>query len=249
MRKRNSILLLACGAWASVPANAVTPSYPTWWLEQGVVDPADYPPPAEGDPDYDAWMADNYKVPNLGQAKTLARAAYLAMEAEETGSAGPAIQAMVNGFSTNPTDNYAAVNIGQIKALAKPFYDKMHAEYFEVILADGTILQSGYPWDADTPVDDNYALANLGQLKHVFSFDLSNWSPSPPVDEFEDLDGDLLDDSWEMDVWGTTAHDRYYDGDNEVGDGIFDYMDADPTDSSVGILLPTIVIPSDSQIF
>ncbi|MBC2595669.1 Ig-like domain-containing protein, partial [Ruficoccus amylovorans] len=118
-----------------------------------------------------------YAPANLGQAKHLAKAAYLEMESQETGSAGSEVASMVANFSTNPGINYAPLNLGQLKALAKPFYDVMHAaDGFIIVLSDGTSLSSGeYPWDPATPLSANYAPANLGQLKYVFSFSLEEW--------------------------------------------------------------------------
>lgn len=176
---------IAVSSLLAIPvALAVNPAYPQWWLTQGVVDPADYPPPATEDPAYEAWMADNYKVPNLGQAKSLAKAAYQQMVAETPELASSPLNTMISAFSTAPEDNYVALNVGQLKALAAPFYNQMHAEYFQVILSDGTIVAYGaYPWD-DAPTGENYSLATLGQLKYAFSFYLADWElfspPTPP---------------------------------------------------------------------
>ena len=147
-------------------------TYPQWWLDQNVVSSQ---PPAAPSAAYDEWMADNYAAANLGQAKNLAEQAMDAMNAAQAGSAGSAIASTVARFSTLPEDNYVPLTIGQLKALVAPFYDVMHAASFTVTLGDGTVLPIGsYPWTTDvTP--DNLAVANLGQLKHVFSFDLGDW--------------------------------------------------------------------------
>lgn len=198
MQSHISSTILLTGLLAATPLLAVDPVYPQWWLDQGVVDSGDFPPPAETDPEYDAWMAENYKVPNLGQAKSMARAAYLAMDSEDAGSTGSSISTMISAFSTDPEDNYVALNIGQLKALAAPFYDLMHAASYTVELADGSIISNGnYPWLPSTPISDNYAIANLGQLKHVFSFDLSNWGG----------DWDSVPDSWKQQIVDFDAND------------------------------------------
>ncbi|MBC2595671.1 hypothetical protein H5P28_15490, partial [Ruficoccus amylovorans] len=164
------LALLSLPAWADSGAA----SYPQWWLSRAVVDSQ---PPDPSDPAYPAWLDANYAPANLGQAKHLAKAAYLEMESQETGSAGSEVASMVANFSTNPGINYAPLNLGQLKALAKPFYDVMHAaDGFIIVLSDGTSLSSGeYPWDPATPLSANYAPANLGQLKYVFSFSLEEW--------------------------------------------------------------------------
>lgn len=172
---------------SAAPLTYAGPTYPDWWIDQGVVINDLQPPSAPGeagyDPaTYDAWMTANYAAANIGQAKNLARAAYLEMEAESVGSTGSLIPSMISGFSTAPEDNYPALNLGQLKAIAKPFYDRMHAEDFDVILGDGTVITSGYPWSSYTPKSENYTIANLGQVKHVFSFSLNNWAVfSPPT--------------------------------------------------------------------
>lgn len=178
-------------SFASVAYAGAT--YPQWWETQGVV--LEQPPPASGEPGYDSatydvWMEDNYAPANLGQAKHLAAAAFSTMEVGLAGSAGTGIADMVTGFSTAPEDNYVPLLIGQLKFLAEPFYNQMHTAGFTVTLSDGTVIADGnYPWAPSSPVADNYAPANLGQLKHIFSFDLTDWPPGG------DDDGDgLLDD-------------------------------------------------------
>ena len=170
-----SFCALAC---ISLTGLLIAQTYPQWWLDQGVV--LAQPPAAPSEPGYDfavydAWMTDNYAVANLGQAKNLAAAAFNAMDTLQNGSAAAVVENMVYGFSTAPEDNYVPLTIGQLKALSAPFYDVMHSRHFAVILSDGNTVAAGsYPWAKDVS-SDNFGVANLGQLKHVFSFDLSDW--------------------------------------------------------------------------
>ena len=204
-------------------------TYPQWWLDQNVVSSQ---PPAAPSAAYDKWMADNYAFANLGQAKHLAEQATNAMNAAQAGSAGSAIASTIAGFSTLPKDNYVPFTIGQLKALSAPFYDVMHAANFTVTLGDGTIIPNGsYPWTTDvTP--DNLAVANLGQLKHVFSFDLSDWGIAwedvpqawkqalinSPDAEFYDPEGDVtVANMLGTRPWGGGSDYKYWDFD---GDGI-----------------------------
>jgi hypothetical protein len=182
---------LLASAWADT-----TPTYPDWWLDQGVVDSQ---PPASGENGYDAWMDANYAPANLGQAKNLVEAAYLEMEADQTGSGGTDLKAMVAAFSMDPACNYVPLNLGQLKALSKKVYDALHSAGFTITLTDGTVIPArSYPWNGLTPVEQNYAPANLGQLKHVFSFDLVGWSPGA------DTDGDGLFDTLESSIGSDT---------------------------------------------
>lgn len=160
------------------------PNYPQWWLDQGVVAAEDFPPPALSDPDYQDWRDANYAPANAGQLKHLAWAAYAAMESAQAGSSGASIASLIGSFSFATEDNYLPINLGQLKAVAQPFFDHLHAMSVAVTLGDGTVITSGsYPWNPATPVAENYYPANLGQLKHVFSFDLSGWPPTGVLDE------------------------------------------------------------------
>lgn len=162
-------------------------TYPQWWLQRDVV-PVQAPPvfgKAGHDPDtYDEWVADNYAAANLGQAKNLFTAAMNEMEAASAGSVGVTIPAMFSAFSYLPEDNYVPLTIGQLKALSAPFYDVMHEADFTVTLAGDTVVPDDtYPWTQDETTE-NLAIANLGQLKHVFSFSLDDWSDvflNPPA--------------------------------------------------------------------
>ncbi len=222
--------LLALGLSSSLLAGLlVAQSYPQWWLDNGVV--LSQPPAAPGevgyDPAvYDAWMADNYAVANLGQAKSLAASAMDTMEAAITGSSGSAISTMVGNFSTAPADNYVPLTIGQLKALSAPFFQRMHALDYPVSLSDGTVLAAdSYPW-LQNVTPDNLTVANLGQLKHTFSFDLSGWS-TVVISGEPDSDGDGLTDAQEL-TFGSNVN--LVDTDN---DSLTDYQEfhlgTDPT--------------------
>jgi hypothetical protein len=187
--------LLACGA-LGVGAPAVIAgliptgqpaTYPTWWFTNNVVvplDPTNEAPVWPGD--YPA--ADDYGAINQGQLKQLAAAAYDELQSLPGGTGetldtlikswfqldGDGNFILVNGARvpkvTAVTDSFAAVNLGQLKALAQPFYDRL--------IAVGAA--SAYPWfGAANPADD-FAMANLGQAKNLFSF-----VAPPPLPEYE----------------------------------------------------------------
>lgn len=169
----------------------------------------------------------NYAPVNNGQLKYVAVQAKAYLDANLSGGAGSAINTMVAAFKpqsgVNYTqaeldqikrDNYAPVTIGQLKAVAKPFYDRLLAAgYFTKInlIAHGYPMDWGfdYPWDPSTPVTNNYVLANLGQLKLVFSFDVG------------DADADGLPDAWESQMTGQSGGDGSWLN-TLVGDGVHD---------------------------
>lgn len=159
---------------------------PHWWEFRGVID-AEYQP---ADPDY------HYAPALLGQAKHMALQAYLKMESRAPGSAGPELSALLSSFSDGEDGNYAPLLIGQLKALARPFYDRLRAAGHP-LPGDMVLSADGYPWDADTYQDFHYAPANLGQLKWVFSFDLSTWG-AVEIDPTLDSDDDGMPDWWEI---------------------------------------------------
>jgi hypothetical protein len=172
-------------------------SDPVWWAGTGT-----------GTPVVNASFTGNTHITNhaplnLGQLKNTAYQAmqHLNQQLANLGGAGPGITALVNGFNATTIYNYAPANLGQLKAVAQPFYDRLVAIGYNTTL---NLQQRGYsstytgiyPWNPSTPTSANYAPANLGQLKMVFSFDLS-------LSAADDTDGDGLPDWWEMAYYGT----------------------------------------------
>ncbi len=117
-----------------------------------------------------AALTNDFAAVNAGQAKWFALQAHAHLEATLSGGAGFAPD-------TTPTNNYAVINLGQLKHLAKPHYDRL-------IAASHT---NAYPWTSAPEDDHDYAVANIGQLKTVFNFEVT------PSGE-EDTDGDGLPD-------------------------------------------------------
>jgi hypothetical protein len=83
-----------------------------------------------------------------------------------------------------------------LKNVAKPFYDRL--------------IQIGYtnalPWSATTADDKDYAIANIGQVKNLFSWDLTTWLAL-------DNDGDGLTNGQEVNTYGTNPNNPDTDGD------------------------------------
>jgi hypothetical protein len=162
----------------AIPVAAIPPNAPPgWWTSSTSI--FDNP---STDP------TDNWAVANVGQLKNVATLAKAYLDAQLNLTAADWNQAYANAnpfpFDTshNP-DNYAPANIGQLKFIASGFYNilQQKAPGYDVkarLIAIGvpasSISGSGpyYPW-AD-PTQDNWAPVTIGQLKVVFSFDLSN---------------------------------------------------------------------------
>ena len=103
---------------------------------------------------------------------------------------------MVSTFTTN--NNHAAVNLGQLKYVAAPFYDVLSFGNLTNAWPAGMLI-GPYPWSADSTYDS--AIANLGQLKYLFSFDLAGI-----VDPNLDSDGDGYSDYDELNIYRTDPY-------------------------------------------
>lgn len=144
--------------------------------------------------------ANNYAVANLGQLKWMARNAKIHLDViyASSGGAGTAITNLVDSFepkagityskeelSQISQNNNSPVNLGQVKAVARLFYDRLQLLGYNTrasLISNGYTPpgSTGYAWDESTPQAANYALANVGQLKLVFSFDAD--PAHPPAD-------------------------------------------------------------------
>jgi len=107
-------------------------------------------------------VTNDFAAVNQGQVKHIARSAWDELETQPGGA----------GFNLALSNawNYAPVNVGQLKQLAAPFYDR---------------LNLSYPW-VGAPATNDYAVANIGQVKNLFAFNPAN-----------DSDGDGMPDWWE----------------------------------------------------
>jgi hypothetical protein len=158
-RKTNVAWLIGLFLVLEVISACAATNYPTWW--SNVIDtnaPNDFAPATQG------------------QLKWIATNAFVEMESNLSGGAGPYVRELVAGFSAS--NNFYALNLGQLKCTAASFYDRLIAVGYT----------NSYPWTMNTTLDDSdFAVANLGQLKNVFGFDLA-----------ADSDSDGLPDWWEQ---------------------------------------------------
>ena len=174
---------------------------PAWWTDSGtaIVDPDAEP--------------SNYSPANLGQLKHVAKQAKVHLDERLPGGAGAAINGLIESFEPRAdqgytqqeiddfiAENHTPANLGQLKAVAKPFYNRLLSVGYDTkanLIARGypSNWSYDYPWNPATPLEENYAPANLGQLKLVFSFDLS----------FIEFYEDWLPDDWEQEHFSTTG--------------------------------------------
>jgi len=127
---------------------------PSWWLVRNVI--------------IDAENRNDFAAVNQGQLKWIATKAYEEFDAKLTGGAGSNVTALVN--SPVNFNNYLTVNHGQLKNVAKPFYDRLWELGMTHAYPAGVTTQ--YPWDSSTNAPSDYKVANIGQLKYLFSFEL-----------------------------------------------------------------------------
>ncbi len=158
------VWVLCIGSWSLAD--------PGWWSDPGTKILV------EG-----SYDANDHAPANIGQLKHVASMAkaYLDAELVTVGGAGAAVEAL---FPFSQSDNYAPVNVGQLKNVAKPFYDRFNEVGYAVrdgLIANGFpeselgTVPPVYPWDPNAPAAENDAPVNIGQLKMVFSFDLSGF--------------------------------------------------------------------------
>ena len=201
---------------------------PLWWSEgdQPVINPN--------------AVEENKAAANIGQAKNMAKSALTSLA-----QVRPDIAALIEAdlapiFPLTVPDpkpagwseqQKAPLLIGQLKAIADPFYSRLHAAdptWLETErIANGTNHPNSiFPWTATPDDDQNKALANIGQLKAVFSLRFDTLAAIDP----DDSDADGLFDGWELQHF--TNLDQTANGDPD-NDGLINSqelaMGTDPT--------------------
>ena len=174
VRLRTIAFVLIAGILAAV---AAPPGLPGWWATRHATN---------------SNPMDDFAPLNQGQLKNFAVAAFdeLQDKLSATGGAGGDFTKLIKGWhmlngnpptadnplstfkldavghriprATAQTDDFAAVNAGQLKAVAMLVYDRFNDA--------GYVTE--YPWDNSAFPPDDYALANIGQAKNLFAFDL-----------------------------------------------------------------------------
>jgi len=154
------ISLATAFAFVVIGALAVNAQYPSWWINNGVVNT-------------NASVTNDYAAVNQGQLKWMATKGSEHMGTNLVGGAGATVSNLVEAFPL--VNNYHPVNQGQLKHVASVFYDRL----IEISYTNA------YPW-TDNPDANDFALINQGQLKNLFAFDLDGWDSDG--DGFPDSD-------------------------------------------------------------
>lgn len=156
-------------------------SYPQWWIDEGVIT--------------NSAATNDFALLKAGQLKWLAVKAVAELNKPERGGAGEALENYVGGLT--PSNDFHVVNKGQLKYMASLFYDRF-AE-----LAGRVAV---YPWPVRALGQNDFAPANIGQAKYLFSFDFgestishvalnSAWYSAPDVTARE-LIGAISNRTW-----------------------------------------------------
>jgi hypothetical protein len=136
-----------------------TPVYPAWWTNQGILS---------------GTSPEDFALANQGQAKNMAVGAVneFNIDLAQFGGAGDTLDALAMALTatSSQTSDYAAINLGQLKVLTQPFYDRLLSVGYTLspLTTSGT-----YPWVDNGLSAKDFAVANLGQLKYLFSFDVT----------------------------------------------------------------------------
>ena len=163
-------------------AIAIVLAAPSWWYSREVIP--------------DGGVTNDWAPATAGQLKHFAAKAQEELEENLSGGAGSAVSNLVAGFQN--TYNFAGINLGQLKNVAKPYYDRL--------IVEGAA--TNYPWTTNTADDADFTPAKIGQIKYVFTFDLTL-----------DSDSDGMPDWWEIKYSLNPQSPSYADGDPD-GDAL-----------------------------
>lgn len=202
-------------------ASSLRADEPAWWHEGN-------PPVITG------GASQNDGIANIGQAKWMVSEALRVLDEIDAPVAQLILDDLISTVDLTIPDplppgwsesQKAPLLIGQLKALAHPFYvhlndrtsvwvrSQLHQNGLSALGGDHFQDSAGryLPWNPATPVEENLAPANIGQLKLVFSLRFRL-----------DSDEDDIPDYWEY-AYGL---DPYFNdgGEDANGDGISNYQ-------------------------
>ncbi len=233
------LILLSGLATAQIP--------PAWWLERGATN---------------ANPQNDHAAVNQGQLKHFTQKAVEELNARIPGGAAGDLNTLVNGWTQEyQTGNHSAQNplpadfhamtIGQLKWIASKINNRLiYACYIDTLPA----------WLAISATDNQ--LANLGQLKTIFNFDLTappgqlpDWwqkfyfNGQTGIDPDDDPDNDGFTTMWEFVNGMSPVDDSGINGPHGDldGDGILNKYDSRANDANIGVMTITITTPSNGS--
>ncbi len=150
------------GAFTNRMDQTGSPPIPAWWETYQVISPSAIP--------------NDFAAATQGQLKWIASRAAALFQDEFPGGPTPAVTQLLATFTLK--NNTSPVTLGQLKNTAEPFWNFLRLHR----------LAETPPWADGIPND--FALANIGQVKYLFSFDLESLQV--------DSDADGMPDWWEI---------------------------------------------------
>jgi hypothetical protein len=169
-------LILACSALCALTAGG---SPPAWWASRDATHAVEVT--TNSGIVTTNYITNDYAAVNQGQLKQFTARAVDELNADlaSSGGAGTNLNTMVsnwvadyatNGYATNPANparpykpaDFQVINVGQLKYVAGLVYGQLSAAGYTGLVPS---------WLHTNATD--YAVANLGQLKEVFAFDLT----------------------------------------------------------------------------
>lgn len=215
--------LLLTIALSHTPLTAELPpnwpaNYPAWWYNS-----AD---PASGVIDATVSTLNQNNNASIKQGQLWNLAAQAIDELNESlallGGAGFTLEDFRD--PTQSPDYQATVKIGQLKNISAKFFDRFAAIGFQPGDAGwptGLNLNpiTSYPWP-ENQSPSNLELANLGQAKHLFSWDVLTWITKAMEN---DSDGDGLPDFWENFHFGNLKAGSDDDPDSDGVSNLMEY--------------------------
>lgn len=216
---RNLLLVTLVAATGSilsaqtVPPDA-PPHFPDWWFEEGVIGLRDG---EDGDVYADYLQPSDLSPITQGQLLHLADRAIAELDDELAAidGAGFDYTSFLNGGTFDPANASVAITTGQLKFVSARFFDRFAEIGFTPASSEwppSLVLNAGagdnspnYPWLNDQ-TRDNLSIAVIGQAKHLFSWDIGQWT------SVDDNPADGIPD-WHVTFAQTLDRDGDYDGD------------------------------------
>jgi len=183
MKKIKILLIMSYAIACTALTYGTETVIPQWWVDRGIA-------PSTENQFTDNILEDNYSVVNIGQLMFVAKQAAAELNDKLQDGAGSIIDDVISAFpeyeSSNPEANYAALTVGQLKYVAQKFYDRLSLlsagevnwNNIELISGGSSSTNHKYPWPAmsnpptQAQLEENYSLANIGQLKYLFSWSI-----------------------------------------------------------------------------